>query len=513
MHRIQNTFLFVVLLFFVSACQASQPEQVSPEDLLAEPIAVTLNPNDITPLAAEAVFTTTVPTQVTITVTGEEPMTHEFEEVATEHRIPILGLYPDTDNSVEILITEPGERYAEETLSITTEPLPDFFPDITVETAEQGRMEPGWTLSDFSVGDNGTFRTHPFFFDNNGEVRWYIDTSFTGGMIYLIKRLENGNLIFSYGTTVYEHDMLGNEINRWEIPGYTFHHEIEEKPDGNLILAVNKAGADTIEDYAIEIDRTSGEVVKEWDFRQMLDRNRTNYDPDERDWLHVNAIFYVEADNSIIISGRNQGLAKITYDDEVVWILAPHKGWGNAGPDGEGEDTSQYLLTALDEDGNPYPDAVQQGDEEPENFGWVWGQHAPMLLPSGNLFVFDNGLKRTFDAEARPHYSRGVEYKIDEEALTVEQVWQYGKERGEEYHSAIISDVDYLPETGNRLVMPGIIRPGDEFYAHVTEVTYPDAEVVFDAKIQFKNLLTDSPEKGFGYIDAVYRSERLPLYP
>ena len=135
-----------------------------------------------------------------------------------------------------------------------------------------------------------------------------------------------------------------------------------------------------------------------------------------------------------------------------------------------------------------------------------------MLLPNGNLFVFDNGLKRTFSAEGEP-FSRGVEYAIDEEALTTTQVWQYGKERGEAFHSAIISDVDYLPETENRLITPGIVWSSDPYYALITEVTYPAAEVVFEAKLTFKNLLSTSDELDWGQFDIAYRSERLPLYP
>ena len=127
----------------------------------------------------------------------------------------------------------------------------------------------------------------------------------------------------------------------------------------------------------------------------------------------------------------------------------------------------------------------------------------------GTMFVFDNGRERNFSEEG-PEYSRGVEYAIDEEAMTVEQVWQYGKERGEAFYSPIISDVDYLPQTGNRLIMPGIIGTfSPPSYALMTEVTYPDKEVVFEARLEFKNLLEG--DSIFG--DSIYRAERLPLYP
>ncbi|MEN1480650.1 aryl-sulfate sulfotransferase, partial [Pseudomonas aeruginosa] len=40
-------------------------------------------------------------------------------------------------------------------------------------------------------------------------------------------------------------------------------------------------------------------------------------------------------------------------------------------------------------------------------------------------------------------YSRFVEYKIDEKKGTVQQVWEYGKERGYDFYSPITSIIEY----------------------------------------------------------------------
>ena len=71
--------------------------------------------------------------------------------------------------------------------------------------------------------------------------------------------------------------------------------------------------------------------------------------------------------------------------------------------------------------------------------------------------------------------------------------------------------MDLLPSTGNRLIMPGIVFGADPL-ALVTEVTYPGKQVVFEARIHFKNLLS-SGDRSWGNLDLVYRSERLPIYP
>src|SRR5690606_21286342 len=100
------------------------------------------------------------------------------------------------------------------------------------------------------------------------KIRWYLDYSSHPELASLFyddgpERLANGNLYFGSGgsnfganpnNAIYEVDLFGNVMNLWEMPGYGFHHEAFEKPNGNFIVTVNKEGAATIEDHIIEID-------------------------------------------------------------------------------------------------------------------------------------------------------------------------------------------------------------------------------------------------------------------
>ena len=71
-----------------------------------------------------------------------------------------------------------------------------------------------------------------------------------------------------------------------------------------------------------------------------------------------------------------------------------------------------------------------------------------MTTPEGYVFIFDNGNNKSKDStkyvEASNSYSRGVMYKINTTNMTIEQVYEYGKERGSSFYSPYISDVDYL---------------------------------------------------------------------
>jgi arylsulfate sulfotransferase len=315
--------------------------------------------------------------------------------------------------------------------------------------------------------------------------------------------------------------MLGRRVQAWDIGryGYTQHHDIFEITKGpragDLLVAVDRIGADTVGDFVIEIDRT-GALIDTWDLRQVLDMSRSVILKNPSDWLHMNAVLYDDRDDTLVISGRNQGVAKVGRDHALRWILAPHQGWGPAGVSGDGPDTSDYLLMAVSAAGRPYPEEVQQGTANVDGgrtFDWPWGQHSIELLANGDLLLFDNGFNRLFQGRLAG-FSRAVEYRIQEESLKVRQVWQYGVERGADFYSAIISDVDRIPGTRSRLITSGSIRNSSNGpHAYITEVSRADARVLFEARLGFKDAHSNLKAGGWGNMDIVYRAEKMPLYP
>jgi hypothetical protein len=179
-----------------------------------------------------------------------------------------------------------------------------------------------------------------------------------------------------------------------------------------------------------------------------------------------------------------------------VWILGNHDNW---------QGFEQYLLSPV---GSP--------------FEWQWHQHAPMTTSAGTVLLFDNGNVKaspfTGDVPVRPsaNWSRAVEYRIDEETMTVEQVWDWGlPQSGEQLYAPFVGDADYLPETGNVLIdFAGLCTiddvPSESIRRCHKRVRIIEIErgatdrVVFDLQI-------DDAATG-GWIG--YRAERIPsLYP
>lgn len=497
-------------------------------DLVIPADSLKLNPSGYAPLSALVNFSSTVTGKTVIIVKGKNgaasDIEHVFNDDGLSHSIPVIGLYADFANTVNIrLIDQGGDTVAKTSISIQTGHLPANLPTLIVPNVlPSGSLEKGINLvSNFSAG-TPLIRTEgapqiPLMVDNYGDIRWLLDYTTHPDLNSLfydngIKRFRDGNLYFGdwWSNKIYEVDLLGNIINTWDLNGtdFTFHHDFIEKPDGNFIVSatkkgsLHKDGSPTVEDYIIEVDRQTHSIKTVWDLKESLDQDRTALEDafySYSDWIHVNSILYDSTDNTIIVSGRNQGVAKLTFDNQVKWIMSPHKGWGL---NGRGEDLNQFLLTPLDAAGNKITDtAVLNGYVNHPDFEWNWFQHSPIGMPNGDLMLFDNGAVRNYDPSAA-RYSRAVEYKIDPVNMTIQQKWQYGKERGLETYSLVVSSVQYLPNTNHILFCPGfqVVNKNGQG-GKIVEIDYATKQVVSELSFSAENL--------WGF----HRAYRISAYP
>ncbi|PWN07934.1 aryl-sulfate sulfotransferase [Rhodohalobacter mucosus] len=513
----------LLVLFSVIVIVACNDNTSGPSDLEVgiDNESVTVNPSGVAPLTALIELETDTDVRISIRIPGRNgpgsDIVHSFDEVTSTHEIPVLGLYPNVEKLVELtFFTGSGRSLGTKSYSVTTGPILADLPAIEINTANQSQMIPGLTFVSYFGHRQGGSATpqRPFMFDSSGDIRWYLDYgadqgSELSGLFYDdgMERLQNGNLYFGNGNTgsIYEINMLGEILNTWPMPGYGFHHEVTEKPNGNFLVTVNKQGISTVEDHIIEIDRTTGQIIREWDLRESLDKNRTAWPTAfadiSVDWFHANALYYDETDNTIVVSGRTQGTVKLTENNEVVWIIAPHKEWETSG---NGTDLNQFLLQPLDANDQPINNNdILNGNSNHPDFEWAWYQHAPLRMPNGNVMLFDNGDNRNYGI-AEP-YSRVVEYEIDESNMTIKQAWTYGKDRGEETFSRIVSDVDYYPEYNRVFFIPGASNFDGRKYGKTIEIDYNTGEVIFEATIT-------PPEAAFGLI-TLHRTERMSMYP
>lgn len=396
---------------------------------------IILNPYEISPLTALVMFETNDYVSPTVTVVGKSEKTtytHTFKESKT-HYLEILGLYPDYNNEVIISYGNVSKK-----IYIQTGKLPNNF------------VMPSSIYKDEDKLDNELYFYTPSSigytcaYDINGDVRWYLTESF----IWEINRLRNGNLLLStdklvnnpyYTTGLYEMNMLGKIYFEYNIDG-GYHHDYYEMPNGNILVLSNNFANGTVEDYIVELDLRDGSIVKKFDLTDILpmnegeSENSTTYD-----WFHNNSVWYDEKSNSITLSGRHMdAVINISYDTgKLNWIIGDSTNYSS--------EWQKYFFKPI-------------GD----NFEWQWSQHSAKITPDGYVFIFDNGnnkskIKENY-VDASNSYSRGVMYKIDTVNMTIEQIWEYGKERGSDFYSPYISNVLYLEENHFVVHSGGIVK-------------------------------------------------------
>ncbi|MGC4059258.1 MAG: aryl-sulfate sulfotransferase [Chitinophagaceae bacterium] len=474
---------------------------------------VVLNPGGYAPLSCSIDLKTNKLTRATIRVSGKHGSNSDvvkvFDELDSIHHLDVLGLYAAYQNTVELdLYDIDNHLLGKSAIWVQTEAAPTVLPQITINKSSAAQR-PGMNLVSY-WGKNETRNGQvPFIFDEYGDLRWYLDFNTHPALKNLVyddgmERLRNGNWYFGDISSgqIYEVDMMGNILNTWPLQanGYTFHHEVYEKPDGNFLVTVTKNGLATVEDHIIEIDRNTKAIINVWDLRQSLQPSRNTLTADISDWIHVNAVWYDETDNTILVSGRTQGVVKLDQGNHVVWILGPHRGWGIAG---DGTDLSTKLLTPLDATGNKITDtSVLNGWTNDPGFEWNWYQHAIKKNQAGHYTMFDNGDNRNFSGFGT--YSRALEFAIDPVNRTVQQVWSYGKSRGAETFSRIVSDVDFYPDVNHVIFSPGASVDVAGYYGKIVELDYSSQAILFEATLRLAGNLT---------IITHHRTERLSLYP
>ena len=156
------------------------------------------------------------------------------------------------------------------------------------------------------------------------------------------------------------------------------HHNIDRGKVG-LILDVDTA--DQLESTNIEVD-VAGNIVKTWNLAEIIsdamiaggdDPSQFVY-PSPMDWFHNNAVAYNRADDSLIVSSRENFLICIDYETGTIkWILGDTtKKWYQF------PSLAKYALT------------LASGSMPPI------GQHAPSVTYDQGIMVFDNGQNSGF---------------------------------------------------------------------------------------------------------------------
>lgn len=330
-----------------------------------------------------------------------------FENQQTgEILLPVYGLYDGYSNLVRLTYRFMDGSSRGVNMTITTAPFNE-----TCGYKDVSRLQPRSTAPlsyDYFLIKSSCSNFSPAVIDSDGALRWVgtagvssVNSAFFNNAFYILGTPARLFRIELDGTFTQLADYRNDGVRY-------FHHNIDPGKVG-LILEANTE--DYNESVNIEVDPNSGAILKTWNLAQIIsaamraggdDPSQFVY-PWPTDWFHNNSVAYNRADDSIIVSSRENFLICLDYDTGAIkWILGdPTKKW--------------YQFPSL----RRFALTLTPGSHPPI------GQHSISVTFDQNILVFDNGQNSVFQQPpgAQRNYSSPRKYKLDLNAKTATEVW------------------------------------------------------------------------------------------
>ncbi len=399
------------------------------ENTLTNPV-IQVNPFGTAPLSAVAAFYTPKGSEVKVTVQGkpasgetvQADVTYTVSGKTKNHVIPIVGLFANYTNTV---VLEAGGKTAVVRVKVG-EISRSLVREAKVEATAAQRSQTAQGLTFITPAGE---QTVPYAIDVNGELRWAYLCAAAAPVE--TKPLRNGHFLIpsdrhgvgSFTTdaeTVYEVDLAGRIYAEYFLEGQV-HHEAFERENGNLVFALSRRNATSMEDFMAEVDRETGKTFRTWDFRKILGipEYDPSYDPEQNgfdmtvddpnaphraqpniyisrgnhaysDWFHQNSLYYDEGDpddprdDAIYVTARHQSaLIKVNAQkaegespqaDAVEWIYTDPSwlpqsttlDWNSLLLKPENAAEAERVLEFLDVEEPTAEPEEEEGTEDPE---------------------------------------------------------------------------------------------------------------------------------------------------
>ena len=311
---------------------------------------------------------------------------YQDEEYQKEHEFQVIGLIPDTENTITFYITnedgstdtkeivyEMGSLYGEEAVQLDTD---------VKQSAD--KLEDGLYVV---LGNDSTSMDFMYYYDNNGVLR---------GEVPLLG-YRSHRLIFDENSMYYsisekkmaQVNRLGQVTKVYDLGNYKLHHDYVFDENGNMLIIATDTTQDSVEDIVLKLDVNSGEVTEVLDLGDLFGEYKktcVKNSSDELDWMHINTIQYI-GNGSVLLSSRETStIIKVDniYDGPVVSYMIGEKDFW--------KDTS-YVSLLLNKKG----DFTIQGGQHTITY------ETDESLADGQyyLYMFDNNIGIS---ETRPDY-------------------------------------------------------------------------------------------------------------
>ena len=329
-----------------------------------------------------------------------------FENQQTgEITLPVYGLYDGYSNTVRLTYRFMDGSSREVNMTVTTAAFNDACGYKDLSRLQPRRNAP---LSyDYFLVKSSCSDFSPAVIDSDGALRWVgpagissVSSAFFNNAFYILG-----------GPDLYRIELDGafTEIGEYrEIGVRYFHHNIDP---GKVGLILDASTEDYNESVNFEVDPYSGAIIKTWNLGEIIaaamraggDDPSQFVHPWPTDWFHNNSVAYNRADDSVIVSSRENFVICLDYETGAIkWILGdPAKKW--------------YQFPSL----RRFALTLTPGSHAPI------GQHSVSVTFDQNLLLFDNGQNSVVQTPpgAQRNYSSARKYKLDLNARTATEVW------------------------------------------------------------------------------------------
>jgi arylsulfate sulfotransferase len=445
----------------------------------------------------------------------------------------LLGMRPGRTYTLTVSATSQGGEVATEGDVFTTVAVGAHFPQAEV-IAGSGDRQPGDTLLPMHSFINNTEPNDlAAVFDESGQLIYWLEP---GDFVYDVEVVDGGLLaLVGEGLSrLIRYDWSGEIVGSWSnaaesgaetlVPTQetaVFHHDmgasrfvddqylgvgrraetVAQYPtsytDPNLV-----APAEVAVDTVLEFD-AAGTLLSEVSLDEILPIAHIGYDSLSTtiegwaDWAHANAIIE-DADGNWIISLRHLDvIVKLDRDtDQVMWMLGNHENW-----------PVEFQAKLLEPVGE-----VQ----------WQYHQHGPELAPPGpngevEIVVFDNAnygaSPYTGEMPNAKPFSRVVQFEVDEQAMTVRELWSFDSPQGGRLYSEAVGNADHLAN-GNVLSAWGFLAELPDGTLNsaaglgLRSVRVIEIDPVAETEVETLHLSTPIGANDKGWTG--YRAERIP---
>ena len=354
-----------------------------------------------------------------------------FENTQTgEIMLPVYGLYDGRANSVTLTYRFQDGSSKQANTTIRTAAYVDQcgYNNATL-------LQPRTDSTDLSydyifISNGGCDGNSPVIIDTDNEVRWVSPTSILNALN--ASSLFINNAVYeTQGATLRRVDLDGTItlLGDYSSQGVdNFHHNIDPGKTGALLEADTTTYYESV---VMEVD-FSGNLLKTWNLADIISAamRAGGDDPSQfvfrrtaqsnNDWFHNNAVTYDRADDSVIVSSRENFVIAIDYETGAIkWILGdPTKKW--------------YQFPSL----RQFALRVAPGSLAPI------GQHGLSITYDEALLLHDNGNPASFQHypnEASRNYSSPRKYQLNLTTKVAMEVWNY--EQNQSVYSPICSCV------------------------------------------------------------------------